>query len=194
MNGNNILLVEDDSNDAELISLVLSRTGWHIVHAQNSAEAQRILYKSSNFRLACIDLKLGGSDGAHLVRWIREHFQHVPVAVISGFIDQQARTQLADCGAVFLFNKPFTSNDVLYLLNFMDVTEAIFKRGRKLKPSWITSTAGAAVIAMGIGHVLRHPEQAMLALGFVVAGAGLLGAQDSGALKKLLEIGKSKEK
>lgn len=191
MNGNNILLVEDDANDMDLAKAVFSRTGWHVVEARDIAGAQRILRKTSRFRLACVDLKLGDGDGAHLVRWIKENHPHIPIVVVTGYMEERRRALLSDCGAVFLFQKPFTSHDLQYLLNFMDVTEAIFKRGRKIRPSFVTTGAGLSVVACGFWQMYRHPDPEAVAL--VLAGVGLIGALDSSVLKKLITGGKEKE-
>ena len=183
MNGKRILIIEDNLNDAELLRSVLHVTGWHIETVREAAAAQRALDRNQ-FAFAFVDLSIPGMDGPSMIRWIKEHHPAVPIAIVSGYSEQRKMAELMDCGAVFTFPKPFTSQDLKYILNFMDVMEAIFKQGAKLKPSWITNVAG--VLAVGFGawsfYLHRDPTSA----GMIVLGLGMIGALDQRALKLLL--------
>ncbi len=154
---------------------------WHIKVVHSASEAQRALQHYPKFRLACVDLGIPG-DGAHLIRWIKEHHPSVPVAVITGRIhDERTYSQVMDCGALFWFKKPFTSDDLRILNNFMDITSAIWK-SRKPENSWRTTVCGAVLLGCGIYSMLTKPDM-MTALGMIFGGVGLICGLDAAALK-----------
>jgi CheY-like chemotaxis protein len=185
MNGKNILIIEDNLHDAELLRRVVEEQGYHVEHAKSASDAQRILRHSSHFRFACVDLKVPDMDGVELVRWLKDNYTHIPVAIISGYSDERKKAQVMDCGAVFLFPKPFTSNDMRYMLNFMDVTEAIFKKGANLRPSWRTTLGGMIVSALGVWSCTKHVDSTSIAV--VAAGVSLAFCMDERAMKALLK-------
>ena len=185
MNGKNILLVDDDIHSSELIAHVMKNEGYHVERSRDAADAQRILRKTTHFRFACVDLNLPGMPGVELVRWIKDNCPHIPIAIISGYAEERAKAQVMDCGAVFLFPKPFTSNDMRYLLNFMDVTEAIFKRAANLRPSWRTTLGGAIVAGLGLWSLHQHFDSTGIAI--VSAGVTLAFCMDERAMKLLLK-------
>jgi CheY-like chemotaxis protein len=184
MNGKRILIIEDNLNDAEQLRYILRETGWSIETVKDAREAQRSFLRGQ-FHFVFVDLQIPDMDGVALIRWIKEHYPSVPIAIVSGFPDERKRAQMMDCGAVFMFPKPFTSGDLKYILNFMDVMEAIFKMSTKVKPSWRTTLAGFSVIGLGAWSMFRHPDSTGAAL--IAAGIGLLTALDERALRMLLK-------
>lgn len=194
MNGNNVLLVEDSLEDSELFIYALKGSSLHVEVARNAAEAERLLKRNSNFCFAFVDMNLPDMEGTQLVRRIKDGYPHIPICVLTGSEDlsEHRRSALADCGAIFMFVKPFTSNQLKGLMNMLDMKGANFASGRKLRPSWWTSIAGIVVILAGVLSFLDKHDA--LAVGVIAAGVGLLKAQDASAIKDAVEnLGKKKE-
>jgi CheY-like chemotaxis protein len=133
-------------------------------------------------------------SGPELVRKIKDTYTHIPLVVLTGSeeLTDKKRNELADCGAIFMFVKPFTSNNLKNLQNMLDVTGAAWSKGKKIRPSWYTSAAGIVVILAGVMSFLDKHDP--IAVGVIAAGIGLLKAQDASAMKELVEnLGKKKE-
>src|SRR6185503_21121901 len=77
-----VLIVDDEPDLLELVSLTLSRMSLETRTAADVATAQRLL-KGQQFDLCLTDMRLPDGDGLDLVAWIQEYRPQVPVAVIT---------------------------------------------------------------------------------------------------------------
>ena len=76
-----ILIVEDDSNIRELLSLYLEQEGYHIETAQDGAEGLRNL-KRTHPDLVLLDLMMPVMDGTQMMRELRT-FSQTPVIILT---------------------------------------------------------------------------------------------------------------
>src|SRR5205814_626750 len=117
----NVLIVEDDAETREMLSSLLSTEGFHTVAAEDGLEALHLL-RTVRHRapdvpcLLLLDLKmprLGGHEfrraqlGDPIVA-------SVPVAVLSGAVDAEARAQAL--GAVATVTKPIDIDVLLEIV------------------------------------------------------------------------------
>src|SRR5712675_2120598 len=107
----NVLIVEDDRDTRELVTTVLSVQGFHVVGAEDGLEALHLL-RTVRHRapdvpcLVLLDLampRLGGNEFRR-AQLGDPTVAGVPVAVMSGAIDLEARAQAL--GAVASVSKP----------------------------------------------------------------------------------------
>ena len=77
-----VLIVDDEPDLLELVSLTLSRMNLDTHTAPDVATAQRLL-KSQPFDLCLTDMRLPDGDGLDLVAWIQEYRPQVLCAVIT---------------------------------------------------------------------------------------------------------------
>ncbi len=107
----NILIVEDDADTREMLATLLAMEGFHAVAAEDGLEALHLL-RTVRHRapevpcLVLLDLKmprLGGSEFRR-AQLGDPTVASVPVAVMSGAIDLEARAQAL--GAVATVSKP----------------------------------------------------------------------------------------
>jgi CheY-like chemotaxis protein len=107
----NILIVEDDPDTREMLATLLAMEGFHAVAAEDGLEALHLL-RTVRHRapdvpcLVLLDLKmprLGGSEFRR-AQLGDPTVASVPVAVMSGAIDLEARAQAL--GAVASVSKP----------------------------------------------------------------------------------------
>ncbi len=104
-----ILLVEDDEAVRRLARLILERTGYRVIEAENPKEALRVAKQwGGNIQLLVSDLIMPESDGAPLFDRLSAVRPDLRVLYISGYADEAVvRHGVIGEGTPFL-QKPFT--------------------------------------------------------------------------------------
>ncbi len=100
-----VLIVDDEPDLLELVSLTLSRMSLETRTASDVASAQQLL-KAQRFDLCLTDMRLPDGDGLDLVEWIQEHRVDVPVAVITAHGNVQSAVRALKLGAFDFVSKP----------------------------------------------------------------------------------------
>jgi two-component system, NtrC family, response regulator PilR len=100
-----VLIVDDEPDLLELVSLTLSRMSLESRTAADVASAQRLL-KGQHFDLCLTDMRLPDGDGLQLVDWIQEHRPEVPVAVITAHGNVESAVRALKLGAFDFVSKP----------------------------------------------------------------------------------------
>lgn len=77
----NILLVEDDSHNAQLMQVYLERLGYQVKLANNSQQIWKILDQHKP-AVILLDIKLPNENGLAIVRQLREHEQYRSIPII----------------------------------------------------------------------------------------------------------------
>jgi len=98
---NKMVLVVDDENEMlELLSVLLRRMGVAVMKAP-SAERALHLAKSLQPDLFLVDVMMPGMDGFELCRHIRQtpHTAATPVIMVSAFDTPRSRNKAIECGA-----------------------------------------------------------------------------------------------
>ena len=116
-----VLLVEDDADTREVVSMLLEEEGYAVVGASDGQEA--IAYLASCEALPCLvllDLQMPRVGGIAVLRWMSGHPKTagVPVAVISArpeAKDSELATKFRN-HVTEVLQKPFDINRVLKLL------------------------------------------------------------------------------
>jgi two-component system response regulator PilR (NtrC family) len=100
-----VLIVDDEPDLLELVSLTLSRMGLRTRTAPDLATARRLL-KSETFDLCLTDMRLPDGDGLDLVAWIQENRAALPVAVITAHGNVESAVRALKLGAFDFVSKP----------------------------------------------------------------------------------------
>ncbi|AOW12788.1 hypothetical protein LPB72_17465 [Hydrogenophaga crassostreae] len=104
--GKRILYVDDDESLVRLMTKLLKRQGFQVTGFTGHAEAlQALRADPAAFDLVLTDYNMPGKSGLDVAREVRALNPNLPVAVISGFIDQPLLTQAADAGVCELIFK-----------------------------------------------------------------------------------------
>jgi two-component system, NtrC family, response regulator PilR len=107
-NGGNqpvVLVVDDEPDLLELVSLTLSRMNLSTRTAADLSTARKLL-KGERFDLCLTDMRLPDGDGLDLVAWIQEHRASVPVAVITAHGNVESAVRALKLGAFDFVSKP----------------------------------------------------------------------------------------
>jgi two-component system response regulator PilR (NtrC family) len=100
-----VLIVDDEPDLLELVSLTLSRMNLDTRTASDFSTARRML-KSEQFDLCLTDMRLPDGDGLDLVAWIQENRSALPVAVITAHGNVESAVRALKLGAFDFVSKP----------------------------------------------------------------------------------------
>jgi two-component system, NtrC family, response regulator PilR len=100
-----VLVVDDEPDLCELLSITLQRMDLSPSTANTVAAAQRVL-KAERFDLCLTDMQLPDGNGLELVEWIQHHAPTVPVAVITAHGNMETAVQALKAGAFDFVSKP----------------------------------------------------------------------------------------
>ena len=114
--GNPTVLVVDDEPDlCEQLSITLERMNLTPRVANSAAGAQRLL-KTERFDLCLTDMQLPDGDGLDLVKWIQQHAPNVPVAVITAHGNMETAVRALKLGAFDFVSKPLALGNLRKLV------------------------------------------------------------------------------
>lgn len=104
-----ILIVEDDQDIADLLAITMKKEGWASHHAPD-AEAALAALRQRNFSACILDLMLPGMDGLSLLKVIRSMkiLDAMPVIIASAKDDDTDIVSGLELGADDYVAKPFS--------------------------------------------------------------------------------------
>src|SRR5271168_1228947 len=100
-----VLVVDDELDLCELLSITLRRMDLDPRTAHCLADAQRLL-KTEQLDLCLTDMQLPDGDGLELVKWIQQYAPSVPVAVITAHGNMETAVRALKLGAFDFVSKP----------------------------------------------------------------------------------------
>jgi two-component system, NtrC family, response regulator PilR len=100
-----VLVVDDEPDICELLSITLQRMDLAPRTANTLTEAQRLL-KTEHFDLCLTDMQLPDGDGLGLVEWMQQYTPSVPVAVITAHGNVETAVRALKLGAFDFVSKP----------------------------------------------------------------------------------------
>lgn len=107
----NILVVDDDYDMLELLQRNLKAQNFHTYKASSVKEAIQIL-KYSSIDLLITDLQMPEINGMELLKFVGDHYPHIPKLVITGFPSVDGAVGAIKSGAIDYLVKPFTSSEL----------------------------------------------------------------------------------
>jgi two-component system response regulator PilR (NtrC family) len=100
-----VLVVDDEPDLVELVTLTLSRMQLPSQSAGDVATAKKLL-KSQRFDLCLTDMRLPDGDGLDLLEWMNSHTPGVPCAVITAHGNVESAVRALKLGAFDFVSKP----------------------------------------------------------------------------------------
>ncbi len=91
-----ILCVDDEANALQFRKLVLERAGYAVLTASCPKDALE-LFQNNNVDLVLSDHLLVGGTGTHLSQQMKQQRPEVPVAILSGVVEEPEGMGYADC-------------------------------------------------------------------------------------------------
>ncbi len=103
------LIVDDERDIRELLTLTLGRMGLRIDTAANVGEARELLARNP-YDLCFTDMRLPDGNGIELVEEISRNFPRTPVAMITAFGNVELAVEALKAGAFDFVSKPVDIN------------------------------------------------------------------------------------
>ncbi|MDC7222431.1 MAG: response regulator transcription factor [Spirochaetales bacterium] len=102
-----VLIIEDEQEIADLISLYLKKEGIETIHASTGEEGMDCL-QNSQFDLVLLDINLPGIDGFEVLQKIRQKGKSIPVMIVSARQEDVDMIMGFGIGADDYVSKPFS--------------------------------------------------------------------------------------
>jgi diguanylate cyclase (GGDEF)-like protein len=118
LQGKKVLVVDDDPNVGLLISAVLKKYSYSVTTLYHGEEVL-VFLKDNKPDLILLDLRMPGIDGYALCKRIREtpDTRDIPVIILSGVSEVDARVNTIELGADDFITKPFDVRELRARVN-----------------------------------------------------------------------------
>ena len=124
------LVVDDEPDIRELLTITLERMGLGVAAVGDLAAARQCL-GGERFNLVLTDMKLPDGNGLDLLQWIQTHRFGVPVAVITAHGNVETAVRALKLGAFDFISKPLDLPALRKLIaNTLRLQESIEETGR----------------------------------------------------------------
>jgi CheY-like chemotaxis protein len=191
LEGQSILLVEDNKINQDLAREILMNAGLKVTVADNGKEALEILEQASFFAVL-MDLRMPVMDGIDAIKHIRanSHLAHLPVIALSaGVLKNEVEEALAS-GFDHYLSKPVDFDELLQLLNnvggFAD-TRTVRTRPEPERPAPMPSEL--EIRGIDFGKALRNHDHDTLLLSRLMNEFLKIYEDADEQLKQLLDEG-----
>jgi len=116
-----VLLIEDDTNIVELLTIHLTDLSCEVVSATNGQQGLSVA-KEQLFDLIILDIMLPGLNGMEVCRRIRQTDRHTPILILSARSEEIDKVVGLETGADDYLTKPFSVRE------FIARVKVIFRR------------------------------------------------------------------
>ncbi len=112
MRMNNILLVDDNENFLDLLSILLESKGFDVTITPNPVNALEILDKA-RFRMVITDFHMQGINGIKLAMKVRQQHPDIHIVMITGDYSPDIVETAVNAGVSHILFKPINISDLL---------------------------------------------------------------------------------
>ncbi len=166
MNGDRILVVDDEDAIREIVCSMLSAAGYTPTQASSGVEALHVLEAQGEFELMLSDLMMAELDGIGLLERSKEKFPDMPVVMVTAVHDISVALAAIRNGAYDYLLKPFEREQLM-----ATVRRALENRRLKLENRAYQSnleslvTARTEQLRQAMGDLERSYDITLEALG-----------------------------
>lgn len=116
MQGQRILIVDDEASLRSALFRALDRKGYQALTASSKTEAETIAQSDKAIDLALVDLKLPDGNGLDLMDSLRKIHKNIEFIVLTGFGSIETAVQATQKGAFHFVTKPFNLDEIMSLV------------------------------------------------------------------------------
>lgn len=145
------LVVDDEPDIRELLSMTLEQMGLEVVTAAKLTKARKLL-DSEHFDLCLTDMNLPDGNGLELVDHVQACHPHLPIAMISAYGNMTIAIEALKKGAFDFISKP------LELIRLRNIVQSALKldQGEAEKASSSTSLIGTSSAMESLKQQIRR--------------------------------------
>jgi len=119
-----VLIVDDEPDIRELLSMTLEQMGLEVVTTAKLTKARKLL-DSESFDLCLTDMNMPDGNGLELVDHVQACHPHLPIAMISAYGNMEVAVEALKKGAFDFISKP------LELIRLRNIVQAALKLDQK---------------------------------------------------------------
>jgi len=151
-----VLVVDDEESLRHMLSLSLSKAGYHVWTARGGEEALSILDRRERFDICLTDVRMPGMDGLALVEHALRSVSNPPTFVaMSAYGDEQLAVEALRRGAFDYISKPFEATDLQMRIRLLVERRRIARQApATAEPTETADTHGASTKAAGLDQVV----------------------------------------
>ena len=182
----NILIVDDESINAEAMKDTLEDVNYNVVLAVD-AEQAKVIVKNQTFDLIMMDVWMPGQDGISLLEeWMSAGFS-MPVVMMSGHAEHQDVVKAIKLGAADFLKKPL--HDILPLVRKL-LSEQVTSKKQKISGIDFDLPLKSARNVFEVQYFEYHLQQNKHN---IAKGADLAGLERTTLYRKLKDLGINKK-
>lgn len=132
-----ILVVDDEQDICELLTMLLEVDGFQVNSASNGREAIKRIEETAAFDLIIADLKMPLLDGHALQDYLIENKQNVPIIFITAYGTVDDAVAAMKKGAADFITKPFNKNVIRHTVMRVLKTTSLKEENRLLKNDFL---------------------------------------------------------
>jgi two-component system cell cycle sensor histidine kinase/response regulator CckA len=111
------LVVDDDEAVRSVTAEMLASLGYEVVKAQSGDQAAELLaYHGERIRVVLLDLTMPGMTGEQTLRALKAIVPEVPVIVLTGYTEDEARLSFVQGAIARFLTKPFIRDELVEAL------------------------------------------------------------------------------
>ncbi len=107
-----ILVVDDEVDFAEMLSLRLKEVGEIVMSVHNGQDCLKTLEEKDNIDIVILDIKMPGMDGIEVLKEIKKKFPLVEVIMLTGHGSAETAVEGMKLGAYDYLMKPADFTDL----------------------------------------------------------------------------------
>lgn len=108
-----ILIVDDDHEIVDLLSIYCKNEGYEPLKAYDGVEALNVLRQNLDIQLIILDVMMPKKDGISVLKELRDKGNHIPVLILSAKSTDMDKIQGLTTGADDYVSKPFNPLEVM---------------------------------------------------------------------------------
>jgi len=110
-----ILVVDDDMINRKLLNVLLKKSNYDVIEAENGMEAYNII-KAEPIDMVLLDIIMPVMDGIDLLKLLKkdDNYKSIPVAILT--TDDSKKNEALNLGACAVLIKPIKEPDLKALL------------------------------------------------------------------------------
>ena len=128
------LIVDDEINIVEVLSVILSEFDFDTKFAYSKQDAEKLIDKEY-FDLVILDIRLPDGNGVDLLKYIKQKNPDTEVIMITAFASPETAVETMKLGAFDYISKPFSIPDLKILLRNVREKIILEKRLKENKTS-----------------------------------------------------------
>ena len=154
-----VLVVDDEESLRHMLSLSLSKAGYHVWTAKSGDEALKMLGASDPFDVCLTDVRMPGMDGLALVEQGLKTVTSPPTFVaMSAYGDEQLALEALRRGAFDYLSKPFETGDLQMRLRLLVERRRLAQSDASAPSEGAAASTASPKAVSGLDNVISASE------------------------------------